>query len=59
MYSVTQGQDEPRRRVESSPATTAPMTVQKYAQNLKKLLNATPVDCPRPKAPGIPETLYG
>jgi hypothetical protein len=35
------------------------MTVQKYAQNLKKLLNATPVDCPRPKAPVMPEALYG
>jgi hypothetical protein len=46
-------------RREKSPATTTPMTVQKYAQNLKKLLNATPVDCPRPKAPVMPEALYG
>jgi hypothetical protein len=44
---------------ENSPATTAPLTVQKYAQNLKKLLNATPVDCPRPKAPVMTEALYG
>jgi hypothetical protein len=35
------------------------MTVQKQAQKLKKLLNATPMDCPRPKVPMMPEALYG
>lgn len=37
------------------PATTAPITVDAYAQNLKKFPRADATACPLPRAPGRSE----